>query len=294
MSGSGKINDYHNWDNEKLYELQQNIPDDILSLHLDLKTLSFYYINNIKSPILCHGCKTPLTYKTYSLTTYGKKKCPDCIKKYSNGGKSPLERALFFSKKETNPGYKKRILETYEIYYDDEKVNNWAKEFYVKKNRKPTRDDFQEFFGRKFPRKNSLRKIDTKLFLLWDSYLELICVDCLQENGYTEKHIKELCTTRNDFVRNNMFTDETGKRWQIDIYFPMRGFGFEIQDFTTHSRNSDTKTHEKHLREYKHGPAYHEEKRKQALKQGIVIEDLWEDEIKNGTFKQKIDYLLGG
>ena len=295
MSRRGKkiINDYTKWDNNMLETLQNSLPEEILNLNLDLKTLCFYYINKINSPLLCNVCGKPLTYSTYSLNDYGQSsKCPECIKNLKRGGRSPFELANQFAAQEQNLKYKDRILKTYDIYYDDNKINNWAKEFQITKKRKPTREDFLEFFGRKFPRKDRGRNIDRSLFSLWDSYLELICIDYLSELGCEEKFIKELCTNDKHFVRNKMFQDNNGKKYQIDIFFPLRNIGFEVNDFTTHSKNSDEEKYEKHQRGFKHGPKYHQKKYEEALKQGIVLTYLWEDEIRDGTFKNKINEVL--
>lgn len=172
------------------------------------------------------------------------------------------------------------------IWYDGELMNQWAKDFFEYNHRKPTRGDVQEFFGYPLHRKSTRasRNIDSKLFNLWDSYLELKVVDVLNANGFTEKLTIEDCLTDTDFVRNKLFKCKSGNR-QIDIYFPRKKYGFEVQDFATHSRADDEPyEHDRPDMPFKKGPTYHENKRSEFLDLGITVYDLWEDAIKFSDF----------
>lgn len=204
---------------------------------------------------------------------------------------TPLIKAKRFARLEKDPVKKQRILETYEIFYDDNKINNWAMEFNQTIRRKPTKSDFEEYFGRKFPRKSLYRNFDKTLFNLWDSWLELVVCDYLKQCGYSEIYIKDACTDYSQFVRNSMFF-VNNKWYQIDIYFPAINFGIEIQDFTTHDKYSDTALYKQRVGCYKHGPTYHNQKINAAIEDGITIVELWEDEIRDKTFKEKIDKWL--
>jgi anaerobic ribonucleoside-triphosphate reductase len=167
--------------------------------------------------------------------------------------------------------------------FDGDLVNLWARKFKETIGRKPCRIDFEEHFGIQFPRRNVRveRGYDVSLFSLWDSYLELKLVDDLKYSGYTEKMYKEECLTEKDFVRNSKFTFN-GKTYEIDVFFPKLNYGIEVQDFATHSKNSDTEYSEKGY--HKRGPKYHEEKREYAKQLGIEIVDLWEDKIRSNDY----------
>lgn len=81
-------------------------------------------------------------------------------------------------------------------------------------------------------------------------------------------------------------------RFEIDLYIPELKLGFEIQDFTTHSKTIIEKCEKarnpwgKPMKD----PAYHSRKAELALKQlDVTIVELWEDEIENGSFVFKIN-----
>ena len=166
---------------------------------------------------------------------------------------------------------------------DGDLVNLWAKNFKQTFGRKPCRGDFEEHFGIQFPRRSTRveKGYDVSLFNIWDSYLELKLVDALKYSDYTEKMYKEECLTEKDFVRNSKFTFN-GKTYEIDVFFPKLNYGIEVQDFATHSKDSDTKYSNKGY--HKKGPKYREEKRECAKQLGIEIVDLWEDKIRNDDY----------
>lgn len=86
------------------------------------------------------------------------------------------------------------------------------------------------------------------------------------------------------------------KRLQLDFILDDPKLAIEVQDFSTHQK-SELPTEFTPL--YyggapKHGPLYHEEKRALALEQlGIRLIDIWEDEIRDGSFKKVIQDLVG-
>lgn len=80
--------------------------------------------------------------------------------------------------------------------------------------------------------------------------------------------------------------DSVSGMWEIDIYLPKLGLGFEVQDFWTHSRTSDEEWFQYGK---KRGPTYHRLKRERASAMGVNVVELWEDEIKNGGYKSVID-----
>lgn len=80
-------------------------------------------------------------------------------------------------------------------------------------------------------------------------------------------------------------------RYEIDLYLPEMLLGFEVQDFATHSRTESTDRNpwNKKMK----GPTYHAMKNKLALEQlGVEIVELWQDEIEDGSFREKVDHVL--
>ena len=187
------------------------------------------------------------------------------------------------------------------IWYDGELMNQWAKDFKEYNGRKPTRGDVKEFFGYDLHRKSVRisRNIDSKLFDLWDSYLELKVVDALNRTGFVEKHRIEDCVSDLDYVRNKMLRgagNDCENVKQLDIYFPTRKIGFEVQDFATHSP-IDNEPYlingcEPNDRMFKKGPTYSNEKNKFFSNIGINVYEIWEDEIRSNDFSI-IESMLG-
>ena len=191
------------------------------------------------------------------------------------------------------------------MFFDGEQMNAWAIDFKDKTGRKPTRGDVEEFFGRPLECKSIRKKrgIDSTLFNLWDSYLELKVVDILKQNGYIEAFSAEECSSSMHFVRNKLWkTNDSAKSTesslQIDIFFPQKNLGFEIEDFATHSRNSDTELYlinglSRSDMAFKKGPSYFSNKQLFFKGIGIDVYELWEDDIRSGAFIEKLEHLLG-
>ena len=94
------------------------------------------------------------------------------------------------------------------------------------------------------------------------------------------------------YVRNNRMIVVPGSKgkWEIDIYFPDLKMGFEIQDFSTHSKDKDDEEANLPRKNgfkpfLKKGPTYHKKKRDAAWNMGIKVVEIWEDEIKNNSYK---------
>lgn len=179
------------------------------------------------------------------------------------------------------------------IWYDGELMNQWAIDFANKNGRKPTRGDVKDFFGYDLHRKSTRksRNIDSKLFNLWDSYLELKTVDELVKNGFEEKSSIGECSSDKHFIRNKMWHgEENGKECvrQLDIYFPVRKIGFEVQDFATHSRVDDEPYSINGMRRsdyvFKKGPTYSANKINFFKSLDISVYEIWEDEIRNNDY----------
>lgn len=170
-------------------------------------------------------------------------------------------------------------------------VNTWAIDFRLQNGRKPTLIDFEDYFERPFPKKEELGEIDINLFIIGDSYLKLKINDYLKELGCSEQPIDYRCKGFLDYVRNyRMLYNEV--YYQLDFYFPKLNVAFEIHDFATNSKNSDTEIYNEQKDTFKHGPTFHKEKIDSAKQLGIEIKEIWEDEIEKETYKEEIKKCL--
>lgn len=196
-----------------------------------------------------------------------------------------------------DPDDKKKFEERGYIWYDGELMNQWAKDFKEYNGRKPTRGDVKEYFGYELHRKSirESRKIDSSLFNLWDSYLELKVTDILKNNNFIEVNTIDECTDEMKFVRNKMLRNNDGNVKQIDIFFPKRSLGIEIQDFATHSRIDNEKySINGHIRDdmvFKKGPSYSNDKKQFFNNLGITLVELWEDSIRSNDMSTLNDVL---
>jgi DNA-directed RNA polymerase subunit RPC12/RpoP len=87
---------------------------------------------------------------------------------------------------------------------------------------------------------------------------------------------------------------KTGERLQIDLFIPELKLGFEVQDFASHSKDSDREIcRNQNWMEFKHGPTYHESKRSEAKAQlDVDLYDIWEDEILDQSFKLRLQTIF--
>ena len=201
--------------------------------------------------------------------------------KHSNFTSSRVKNIAKYIK---DPIDKEKFLKNGYIYIDGELFNNWARNFKLKFNRKPTRGDVKEFFGRDIERKSvrGYRNIDSSLFNLWDSYLEIKVCDVLKNNGFVEKQFDYQCVSEKDFVRNKIWHIKDSNNnticKQLDIYFPIKNCGIEVQDLATHSLIDNElyviNGQSNGVRVYKKGPSYHEEKRQYFKDLNISVVDI--------------------
>lgn len=215
----------------------------------------------------------------------------------ANYSQSSVSRAL----NNINDKYgKDKFSERGYMLYDGELLNNWAIRFKEENGRKPCRGDVFEYFGNKLPKKAQRleRGIDSKLFDLWDSYLELKVVDVLKKNGFQEVFDLNGNHTEKSFIRNKIWhrlNNETGKAVgkQIDIFFPALNIGFEVEDFTTHSKvdNEPLKFNQKGSM-VKNGPSYFKDKQDFFKGFNIDVYEIWEDDIRNMDFSV-LESVLG-
>lgn len=197
---------------------------------------------------------------------------------------SKAERFARFYEKQGDIERASKIRNTAKEYYTG--INQWAKKFSKDNGRKPTKGDFEEYFGRDFPRHKNQRKFDSSLFNLWDSYLELKVKSYLDSLGYSEKNTLEECTNNKDYCRNKYIGDKNNKSFQADFCIPSEKLIIEVQDFATHDKELDDASYYQRTNEYKHGPSYHKEKRDYFATFGYKTIEMWEDEIKSNNFKE--------
>ena len=253
-------------------------------------TRVFCWYNDMSNYLECEQCKE-LIYNVPNFWKYKKNDfvtlrntcclCDNCRKQ----GSRPLDSKVYSFSTDTE--------KSSDLYYNDDSISEWAIDFKNKNNRKPTKEDFTNYFKRIFPRKDSLKNFDRSLFDLWEPYLEVTVCSYINDLGYTEQYTTENCHEVTDYVRNKMIRDpSTGKRVQLDIHFPLLNFAIEVQDFHTHSKNSDTEISEHGFNSVKHGPTYHEHKRQIAKDKNINLIDLWEDDIRSDQYKKEINRWL--
>lgn len=152
--------------------------------------------------------------------------------------------------------------------------DQWAKNFRKAHKRKPARADWSIYFGVD----DIPSKANKKFFLKTkSSNWEQIVVNYIEENFSQIK-----------IIRLYKFKFKETHR-EIDIFLPEYNIGFEVQDFSTHSKDSNI---EKGPFGFKNGPIYHKEKRDGALKLGITIIEIWEDSIVDGSFQKIVDESL--
>lgn len=199
---------------------------------------------------------------------------------------------------------RKKFLEKGYLIYSGPHFNQWAKNFREEYGRKPTKEDFKEITGVVWDRQSVMkaRGADLRLVSRWDSYLELKVCDILNNSGYHQKFHEGECDTEKDYIRNKVFTCNDDSRKQLDIYFPLLNKGFEINDLRTHSKNSDKEPYytEKGLRAhvdnyggFKKGPSHSKKKIESIGELGVEVIEIWEDEVRDGSFVNIIEKELG-
>lgn len=156
-------------------------------------------------------------------------------------------------------------------------IDEWAVRFRQANKRKPTSIDTQVYFGVAIP-----ARANRKLFRFDGrdrSKFELYVVRVIRENW------PEVALLRN----KRPLRSESGKILEIDIWIPSLNIGFEVQDFATHSRDSDNELSPMHWVELKRGPAYHRAKMEAADRFGVEIFEIWEDDILEGRAEHMIE-----
>lgn len=165
---------------------------------------------------------------------------------------------------QTNSRLRKELTAEYKA------IDEWALRFRAVNGRKPTGIDARIYFGVNIPvRANeSLFRIDGRD----GSGFELHVLRAIRENW------PELEVLRN----KRPLRSESGRILEIDLWIPSLGIGFEVQDFATHSRDSDSELSPMPWSEFKNGPTYHSAKKAAADRAGIELFEIWEDDILTG------------
>lgn len=116
------------------------------------------------------------------------------------------------------------------------------------------------------------------------------CPSCAVATSNWEDAVEKVIKAHYDGVilrRQKKLRAPDGKLLELDFLMPSISLAIEVQDFTTHSRDSDTEISTYRTRKkksYKKGPTYHELKRTLAREQlNVDLVDIWEDTILEGT-----------
>lgn len=158
-------------------------------------------------------------------------------------------------------------------------INDWAVSFKNREGRRPSINDINQYFNvRNLPgfADKSLFRLNEKGY----SFLESVVSEYISDAYIGLKVLN----------RKRPLKDPEGRRLEIDIFIEEISLGFEIQDFATHSRDNDTEI--SRFGETKKGPIYHEKKKRLAANAGIVLIEIWEDEILNGKFKKTVNQSI--
>lgn len=119
------------------------------------------------------------------------------------------------------------------------------------------------------------------------------CPACLRAHSKLETKVRDVLLTENLSFQQGVFIsgvlDDKKIRREIDFVLDDYGIGIEVQDFTTHSRDSGREPVRYHKMRYKRGPKYHQEKAALAKKVlNVDVFELWEDEIQEGQTAKRI------
>lgn len=144
----------------------------------------------------------------------------------------------------------------------------WAINFQLENGYAPSPTDLQRYFNKR----TAIRiPYEAKQYYdLKDSQLELRFQWALESCGYK---------INKDFYRRKRFLAGEGikRALELDFFFPREMVAFEIQDFATHSRDSDSELG--FFGKTKAGPAYHSRKQDAAAHYRIRLFEFWEDEF---------------
>ena len=159
-------------------------------------------------------------------------------------------------------------------------IDNWALRFKIANKRKPTSIDVRIYFGIGIPPRanDSLFRLDGK-----------------DRSGF-ERHVLRLINETwpdLEVLRNKRpLRTESEAQLEIDLWIPELSIGFEVQDFATHSRNSDSEPSRIPWVNIKRGPSYHQRKQESGNRAGIKIFEIWEDEILMGQAQSILESVI--
>lgn len=126
------------------------------------------------------------------------------------------------------------------------------------------------------------------------------CPTCFSGSRLENKVANFLRKSNIGYIQNSRpLTTVGGPRKNLEIDFLLTDYAvaFEVQDFATHQKEAIPI---EYVPKYfgggpKKGPAYHDEKRSMAQSQlSVALIDLWEDQIKDGSFETLIMDALQG
>lgn len=235
--------------------------------------------------------------RSYPSSKDGRKKLSEIERRFHQDNSSETARQVYAKRglildKEAD---RESIIEKYEILVNDEKFNEFLIGLAKKLGRKPFYEDIVKVLGCQtstLARKRSRNKtINDLINVNKDSYLETLVNDQLIANNMKEDRFKNSIGKGTYWRRSRRIIPPL----ELDFYIPAMRIAFEVQDFATHSKNSDKDPTEgiwSNRLHYKNGPTYHTMKRNRCNDIGIVVHELWEDEIRSDILSRKIKDIL--
>lgn len=186
---------------------------------------------------------------------------------------------------------KEQIIANYEIIVDPLRLKEFSFNLKSELKRKLYYADVQSRLGCSaslLSKYSSSEEWFLEIFTFGGSYLESLVFDFLSTVDFSNS----------TFEGSILFRRRDRKAiapLELDFYLPRLRLGIEVQDFATHSRDSNCEAPEGvwlSRLEFKKGPLAHETKRIACERSGIMLLELWEDEVVDGSFEEKVRNAL--
>lgn len=169
----------------------------------------------------------------------------------------------------------------------------WLEEFANINGRRATYQDLKAYFGL-IPRR--LKPHQKDLLRIGKNYYELRVKEYLDglslPVAYVHRTRPIKVTEESPLYKPELAGKPRSNVMEIDIYLPEWKLGIEINEFATHSKDSDTEPFRKKNGSVKKGPIYHSEKQRLASQQCIELHFLWEDEFRDDSYQKHLNQIL--
>jgi hypothetical protein len=225
--------------------------------------------------IYCGNIFTPTSSSQKVCTDFHTIECKYCSKEIKLQGTIPKNK--HFCDRVCQTLYQHKSSLNLKLLDEYKNANDWASEFENKRKRKPNAVDFKDYFGVNLPEwvdYSNFAKNTTK------SRLEQKVLNYIIDNF-------ELAVET-----NRKILPVTKYKQEIDILLPDIQLGIEVQGNATHSKVEGEFPMILYGGALKSTPADFKKKQKAAEELGITLIELWEDEIENNSFKNKLSHLI--